>query len=159
MAPLLIGALRAMADDYGALAILELAGIEGGVERLRIRVFDADFNEGKAFSLGPACRNECVGRFRLDARDPSDAASSTGFCRCMCGLGPTGRSGTRAPRCRRWPAGQSFPDFAQRTSSISAVPAASTSLNVFSRGEGERLALVLTGGGGRAPARRARPVA
>jgi hypothetical protein len=50
--PLLLGALRAMADDYGALAILELAGIEGGVERLRIRVFDAEFNEGKAFSLG-----------------------------------------------------------------------------------------------------------
>jgi hypothetical protein len=54
VAPLLIGALRAMADDYGALALLELAGIEDGVERLRVRVFDADYNEGKAFSLGRA---------------------------------------------------------------------------------------------------------
>ena len=50
--PLLLGALRAMADDYGALVFLELAGIEEGAERLRIQVFDADFNEGKAFSLG-----------------------------------------------------------------------------------------------------------
>ena len=52
IAPLLIGALRAMADDYGALVFLELAGIEGGTERLRVRIFDIEFNEGKAFSLG-----------------------------------------------------------------------------------------------------------
>jgi hypothetical protein len=51
IAPLLLGALRAMADDYGVLAFLELAGIEGGTERLLVRIFDIDFNEGKAFSL------------------------------------------------------------------------------------------------------------
>jgi len=50
--PLLLGALRAMADDYGALAFVELAGIEEGAERLRIQVFDSAFNQGKAFSLG-----------------------------------------------------------------------------------------------------------
>lgn len=54
--PLLLGALRAMADDYGALAILDLAGIEDGAERLRIRICDAAFNEGKAFSLGQGAR-------------------------------------------------------------------------------------------------------
>ena len=52
VAPLLMGALRAMADDYGALALLDLAGIDDGVERLRVQVFDADFNEGRAFTLG-----------------------------------------------------------------------------------------------------------
>jgi hypothetical protein len=50
--PLLQGALRAMADDYGALVFMELAGIEDGVETLRIEVFDAAYNEGKAFTLG-----------------------------------------------------------------------------------------------------------
>jgi hypothetical protein len=50
--PLLLGALRAMADDYGALVYMELAGIENATERVRIQIFDADFNEGKAFSLG-----------------------------------------------------------------------------------------------------------
>jgi hypothetical protein len=41
-----------MADDYGALVFMELAGIEDGVETLRIEVFDAAYNEGKAFTLG-----------------------------------------------------------------------------------------------------------
>lgn len=50
--PLLLGALRAMADDYGALVFMELAGIDDGAERVHIEVFDADFNEGRAFSLG-----------------------------------------------------------------------------------------------------------
>jgi hypothetical protein len=45
--PLLQGALRAMADDYGALVFMELAGIEDGVETLRIEVFDADYQRGK----------------------------------------------------------------------------------------------------------------
>lgn len=52
IAPLLLGALRAMADDYGVLVLIELAGIHDGAEHLRIQVFDTEFNEGKAFSLG-----------------------------------------------------------------------------------------------------------
>jgi hypothetical protein len=54
IAPLLIGALRAMADDYGALVTMELAGIENGTESLRIGSIDTDFNEGRSFSLGQA---------------------------------------------------------------------------------------------------------
>jgi hypothetical protein len=54
IAPLLSGALRAMADDYGALVTLELAGIDNGSESLRIEVHATDFNEGRSFSLGQA---------------------------------------------------------------------------------------------------------
>lgn len=52
IAPLLSGALRAMADDYGALVLLQLAGISKGEERLSVRVFDAAFSAGRSFSLG-----------------------------------------------------------------------------------------------------------
>lgn len=52
IAPLLLGALRAMADDYGALVLMELAGRDGMQECLRVQVFDVDFSQGKAFSLG-----------------------------------------------------------------------------------------------------------
>jgi hypothetical protein len=51
IAPLLSGTLRAMADDYGALVMLSLAGIEDGEERLRVQVVDAAFAEGRSFSL------------------------------------------------------------------------------------------------------------
>jgi hypothetical protein len=51
-APIMMGALRAMADDYGALVTMELAGRSDGEERIRVTVFDADFSAGKAFSLG-----------------------------------------------------------------------------------------------------------
>jgi hypothetical protein len=54
VAPILLGALRAMADDYGALVTMELAGRSEGEERIRLTVFDADFSAGKAFSLGQA---------------------------------------------------------------------------------------------------------
>lgn len=52
IAPILMGALRAMADDYGALVLMELAGRDGGQERLRVQVFDVEFSQGRAFSLG-----------------------------------------------------------------------------------------------------------
>lgn len=52
IAPLLMGALRAMADDYGALVLMDLAGLDGTEERLRVQVFDLDFSRGRAFSLG-----------------------------------------------------------------------------------------------------------
>lgn len=50
--PLLLGALRAMADDYGALATLSLDGMEGRRESLRIDIFDATHSQGNAFVLG-----------------------------------------------------------------------------------------------------------
>ncbi|MDG4648604.1 heme NO-binding domain-containing protein [Roseibacterium sp. SDUM158017] len=54
IAPLLSGALRAMADDYGALVFLRLGGIADGEERLLVQVFDTAFSEGRSFSLGQA---------------------------------------------------------------------------------------------------------
>jgi hypothetical protein len=53
-ASLLMGALRAMADDYGALVTMDLAGGRDEQEEIRITVFDTDFADGKAFSLGQA---------------------------------------------------------------------------------------------------------
>jgi hypothetical protein len=55
VAPLLSGVLRAMADDYGALVLLEpgATGPDRG-ERLRVRVFDSAFSEGRSFDLGQA---------------------------------------------------------------------------------------------------------
>lgn len=48
-----LGLLRAMADDYGALALLE-AGAEAGdgAAVLTIRLLDPDHAEGRAFTLG-----------------------------------------------------------------------------------------------------------
>ena len=51
---ILFGALRAMADDYGALATLKLAGVQDGVESLRIEIFDSHHAEDRGFRLGEA---------------------------------------------------------------------------------------------------------
>ena len=53
--PMAIGALRGMADDYGALVLLE-AGTEAadGAVEVTIRLLDDRHAEGKAFTLGPA---------------------------------------------------------------------------------------------------------
>ncbi len=50
--PVLAGILRALADDYGALAFLELQGATEGREVILIDLLDAEFAEGKRFSLG-----------------------------------------------------------------------------------------------------------
>ncbi len=47
----MIGILRAMADDYGALVFLEHMGTEGCCERISIRLLEAAFSEGRHFSL------------------------------------------------------------------------------------------------------------
>jgi hypothetical protein len=52
IAPVIMGALRAMADDYGALVLMELSDRDGQEECLRLQVFDAAFSEGRSFSLG-----------------------------------------------------------------------------------------------------------
>lgn len=48
----MIGILRAMADDYGALALLEHAGGQAGVEVIAITLIQNDFSQGRAFDLG-----------------------------------------------------------------------------------------------------------
>ena len=47
-----LGALRAMADDYGALAFFEAEDGEDGEERVLIDLVDQSFASGRSFSLG-----------------------------------------------------------------------------------------------------------
>lgn len=47
----LMGILRALADDYGALVLLDHAGEKGASAILSIRLADLGFAEGNAFSL------------------------------------------------------------------------------------------------------------
>ena len=51
---LLLGLLRAMADDYGALALLDFVGTENGVEQVAIRLIDEKYTDGRDFALGAA---------------------------------------------------------------------------------------------------------
>jgi len=51
-----IGILRAMADDYGALVVLEHLGAMQGVETISISLIVTDFTAGRAFDLGTAVR-------------------------------------------------------------------------------------------------------
>lgn len=48
----MMGVLRAMADDYGALAVLEHGGTEDGFEAISITLVAAEFAEGRSFELG-----------------------------------------------------------------------------------------------------------
>lgn len=48
----LTGVLRAMADDYGALVILDHHGHQGGREEIGITLVEAAFAEGREFVLG-----------------------------------------------------------------------------------------------------------
>jgi len=51
IAPILLGCLRAMADDYGALAFLRLDGVDAGGECLHVQLLDTAFSEGRRFDL------------------------------------------------------------------------------------------------------------
>jgi len=48
----LVGILRTMADDYGALALLEHSGGDTGTEQIAITVIESEFSEGRSFHLG-----------------------------------------------------------------------------------------------------------
>ena len=48
----LIGLLRAMADDYGALVLLEHKGRRGRTEIVEVHLLEAEFSEGRHFALG-----------------------------------------------------------------------------------------------------------
>ncbi|MBN8187123.1 heme NO-binding domain-containing protein [Salipiger thiooxidans] len=58
----LVGVLRAMADDYGALVILDHRGIREEAEIIGITVVETDFAEGRDFDLAaaPAVRREAA---------------------------------------------------------------------------------------------------
>ncbi|MDA7427960.1 heme NO-binding domain-containing protein [Primorskyibacter aestuariivivens] len=47
----LVGVLRTMADDYGALVFLDHTGTDHGVETVDITLFEASFAEGRHFDL------------------------------------------------------------------------------------------------------------
>ncbi|MBK1636386.1 heme NO-binding domain-containing protein [Rhodovulum adriaticum] len=49
--PILQGILRAMADDYGVLVMLDITGLEGPRTAIRIRLLDMRFARGRDFSL------------------------------------------------------------------------------------------------------------
>lgn len=47
----MMGVLRAMADEYGALALLDHAGREDEIETVSIMLIENDFAEGRSFDL------------------------------------------------------------------------------------------------------------
>lgn len=47
----IVGVLRAMADDYGALAMLDHQGMRDGVDLIAIDLLDQSFAEGRRFEL------------------------------------------------------------------------------------------------------------
>lgn len=47
----LLGLLRAMADDYGALALLDYQGGGQGIETISITLVEGSFSDGRAFEL------------------------------------------------------------------------------------------------------------
>lgn len=52
------GLLRAMADDYGSLAVIEGLAPLGGVERLQIFLLDTAWTEGRRFALATPLAGE-----------------------------------------------------------------------------------------------------
>ena len=53
---LLMGVMRGMADDYGALVMLEHLGTRGTREEISITLISAEFAEGRRFDLGAGAR-------------------------------------------------------------------------------------------------------
>lgn len=51
MAQVMVGLLRAMADDYGALVLLDLAEARQGEEDVMIQLLDHRYSSGRAFDL------------------------------------------------------------------------------------------------------------
>lgn len=51
MGQVMLGLLRAMADDYGALVLLDWDGGQGGVETISIQLLDRRHSTGRAFDL------------------------------------------------------------------------------------------------------------
>jgi len=50
--PVLLGVLRTMADDYGALVLLDHRGSDARGEIIEVRLLDDSFARGRAFDLG-----------------------------------------------------------------------------------------------------------
>lgn len=48
----MVGVLRALADDYGALVLMDCEGGEGGGQRIDITLIESAYAEGREFDLG-----------------------------------------------------------------------------------------------------------
>lgn len=48
---LVVGLLRAMADDYGALVLIDHHGTHAGVEVVSVHLLDQQYSQGRAFDL------------------------------------------------------------------------------------------------------------
>ena len=48
----MMGILRAMADDYGVLALLDHQGSDNGTEVISVSLIETEFAEGRVFDLG-----------------------------------------------------------------------------------------------------------
>lgn len=46
-----VGLLRALADDYGALVLIDFDGRHDGLDQISIRLLEADYSEGRRFAL------------------------------------------------------------------------------------------------------------
>ena len=55
-ADVFMGVLRAMADDYGALVMLDHDGQDGTTEMISITLIESAFSEGRSFDLGARAR-------------------------------------------------------------------------------------------------------
>jgi hypothetical protein len=47
-----VGVLRAMADDYGALVVIDHRGDGAGADLITVEILDTGFAQGKSFALG-----------------------------------------------------------------------------------------------------------
>ncbi len=56
-----LGLLRALADDYGALVLIDYEGESDGAEILTIQLADADFAEGREFDLAAPVAERAAG--------------------------------------------------------------------------------------------------
>lgn len=53
---LVVGLLRAMADDYGALVLIDHDGYDAGAELVAVHLLDQQYSQGRAFDLAALMR-------------------------------------------------------------------------------------------------------
>jgi len=99
--PVLVGVLRAMADDYGALVLLDYRGADARREIIEVRLLDEAFARGRSFDLGAGRAAGGPARTPLRQQPPGWCPwrCSTGSARCM---SSSGRAAMSAPAVRRW---------------------------------------------------------
>jgi hypothetical protein len=77
----LLGLLRALADDYGALVMIDMAPGASSVAVIEISLLDGAFAQGRSFSLAGESGGVEPGRGPLDAPAPAAAGPDAGGAR------------------------------------------------------------------------------